>query len=70
MKRQHVQSSSVASVGYDADSRTLELKYVSGDIYHYFDVSPLVHTALLNAKSIGAFVNKRIKPSYSYVQIA
>lgn len=70
MKRQRVESSSVASVGYDPDTRTLELKYVSGDIYHYFDVSPLVHTALLNATSIGAFVNKRIKPSYRYQQIA
>jgi hypothetical protein len=70
MKRQRVQSSSVASVGYDPDSRTLELKYVSGDVYQYFDVPPLVHTALLTSKSIGAFVNKRIKPGYRFEQIA
>ncbi|MBM7786945.1 KTSC domain-containing protein [Tenggerimyces flavus] len=70
MKRQRIQSSSVASVGYDLDSRTLELEYVGGDVYQYYDVPPLVHTALLATRSVGAFVNRRVKTSYRFEQIA
>ena len=62
MRRRLVNSSSVRSVGWS--DGTLELEYANGDIYQYFDVPQPTYAALLAAPSIGAYVNKHIKPYY------
>ncbi|WP_327636182.1 KTSC domain-containing protein [Kribbella sp. NBC_00482] len=67
MRRRPVNSSSVRSVGWS--DGTLELEYVSGDIYQYFDVPQPTYAALLAAPSIGAYVNKHIKPYYDVREI-
>ena len=38
MKRAPVDSSSIATVGYDPASRTLEIEFRDGDVYQYFNV--------------------------------
>jgi hypothetical protein len=67
MRRRPVDSSSVRSVGWSDD--TLELEYVNGDTYQYFDVPQPTFAALLAAPSIGAYVNKHIKPYYEFREI-
>jgi len=67
MRRRPVDSSSVRSVGWSDD--TLELEYVNGDTYQYFDVPQPAFAALLAAPSIGAYVNKHIKPYYEFREI-
>jgi len=62
MRRRSVNSSSVQSVGWS--DGTLELEYVSGDVYQYYEVPQPTYAALLAAPSIGAYVNKHIKPLY------
>lgn len=62
MRRRPVDSSSVRSVGWS--DGTLELEYVNGYTYQYFDVPQPTYAALLAAESIGAYVNKHIKPHY------
>lgn len=62
----HVSSSAVDRVDYRMESRTLDIWYKGGDRYSYFDVPPDVYRALLDAKSIGTFVNERIKPHYRF----
>ncbi|TDO44482.1 KTSC domain-containing protein [Kribbella sp. VKM Ac-2571] len=62
MRRRLVNSSSVRSVGWS--DGTLELEYVNGYIYQYFDLPQPTYAALLAAPSIGAYVNKHIKPYY------
>ena len=69
MKRVQVSSSAVATVGYDQQSRTLEVEYVSGEVYRYLDVDPARVLALLEAESIGRFVNERIKPHHRHVHV-
>src|SRR5690606_34131281 len=44
-------SSSIAAGGYDARSRTLRLRYVSGGTYDYKDVPGTVFDELLDAPS-------------------
>jgi hypothetical protein len=66
MKRQRVSSEAIVSVGYDVDSQTLEVEFRSGYVYQYFDVPPPEFIRLVNAQSIGAYVNTRIKPRYEY----
>ena len=36
MKREPVSSSTIASIGYDPDSQTLEIQFLNGSVYLYF----------------------------------
>jgi hypothetical protein len=69
MKRVRVQSSSVASVGYDGARYVLELEYRNGKVYQYLNVPAAAHRLLLQAPSIGEFVNSVIKPRFEAEQI-
>jgi hypothetical protein len=62
-------SSSIAAGGYDARSRTLRLRYIGGDTYDYRNVPSVVFDDLLAAPSKGRFVNRHVKPYYSYVRM-
>jgi hypothetical protein len=64
MKRDHVRSSSIASVGYDDVEHVLELEFHNGKVYRYSDVPAAVHRLLLQAQSIGEFVNAVVKPRF------
>lgn len=70
MKRHHVNSTSVRSIGYDEATKTLEVKFIDGDVYQYFKVPQKVYLDLLTAESIGAYLNKEIKGTYSYKKIS
>lgn len=67
MRRRPVDSSSVRSVGWS--DGTVELEYVNGHIYQYFAVPQPTYAALLAAPSIGAYVNKHIKPYYDFREV-
>ena len=69
MKRVAVDSSSVASVGYDAKQFILEIEFRNGRVYQYVDVPAAAHRLLLNAASIGDFVNTVIKPRFEAQQV-
>jgi KTSC domain len=57
MEREPVESSNLASVGYDSDSETLEVEFKKGGaIYRYFNVPPIEHERLVNAHALGATV--------------
>jgi len=70
MRRLPVASSAVESVGYDPRTRTLEVEYAGGSVYRYLGVPPREHETLLRADSIGAYVNRRVKPYYRCVRAA
>jgi hypothetical protein len=61
-----VSSSAIESVAYDDGTSTLDLWYKGGDRYSYFGVPRGVYEALLEADSIGGFVNKEVKPHFRY----
>jgi len=69
VKRHHVGSSAIASVGYDDVSGTLEVEFRSGELYRYFDVDPDDADDLLGAESPGAYLNEWIKPRYRYEHV-
>lgn len=69
MERIPVQSSNVAEVGYEAYSMLLEVAFVSGSVYQYFDVPEAVYQELLRASSVGKFLNEHIKGSYRYARL-
>jgi hypothetical protein len=69
MRRRPVTSASVKSVGYHLDSGTLELEYVNGSIYRYYEVPQPTYAGLLAAPSIGNFVNTQIKPYFDFAEV-
>lgn len=61
MRRKHLRSSAVRSVGYDERDHVLEVRYIDGGLYRYFDVPPLLIDALDAAPSKGQFINRIVK---------
>jgi len=70
MERIPVESTNLASVGYDPESSTLEIEFRKGGIYQYFGVSQEIYEGLLNAGSKGKFFHQYIKKAgYPYEKI-
>ncbi len=69
MERTPAKSSVVASVGYDPESSVLEVEFVSGRVYRYFLVPISRYRALLDAKSMGFFINSVIKPNHGCEEV-
>lgn len=69
MNRQPVTSSNIASIGYDADSQTLEIEFLNGGVYQYFDVPQNTHNELMNASSHGQYLAQYIKGVYRYSKV-
>jgi hypothetical protein len=64
MRRARVKSASLTSVGYDGRRRRLEVEFRQGSLYWYFDVPAAAYRDLLAAPSLGAHLNRHIKPVY------
>jgi hypothetical protein len=69
MGRIPVSSSSLAEVGYDSGSETLEIMFRSGGIYQYFNVPAFIHERLLEAGSPGRFFRAEILGHYPETRV-
>ena len=69
MERQPVESSSLRSVGYDAQRRELEIEFHDGTVYLYGNVPEDVCAALLQAESKGGYFNAEIREQYVYHKV-
>lgn len=65
-----VESSTIASVGYDLTQGLLQLEFCSRAIYHYFGVPACVHEALLEAPSKGSYFNRVIRGRFPYCRLS
>jgi hypothetical protein len=75
MQRNPVTSSQIASVGYDATTKTLEIEFKSfnpqmtGSVYQYTDVPAEAHAALVGGESVGRVFKNQIKGVYDYKRV-
>lgn len=69
MERYSVASSNIAAVGYDENTQTLEIEFLSGSIYQYFGVPQNMYDQLMTAGSKGRFLNTYIKNAYPYSRV-
>jgi len=67
MKLVEVKSSNIKAVGYE--NNNLYIQYQSGGVYMYESVCPQNFFDLINADSIGQYVNKNIKNNYICTRI-
>ena len=68
MEREPVTSSNVVSLGYDANTETLEVEFKNG-IYQYYNVPQTIYEQMIAADSIGKFLNVYIKPMYPFAKM-
>ncbi len=62
MERVPVDSTNLKSVGYDLDTKTLEVEFDKRRVYQYFGVPSLLHQQLMQAtESHGRFFITHIK---------
>ncbi|MER7797751.1 KTSC domain-containing protein [Microbacterium sp. NPDC096154] len=64
MKRVSLESSVIATAGYDPGTAVLELEFTTGEVYRYYAVPPSIHRALMAARSAGGFFAERIRDVY------
>ncbi len=69
MYRTSVNSTNITSIGYEAQTATLEVEFTSGDVYQYFNVPEYLYQQFLNASSHGQFLNDHIRYSYRYQKV-
>ena len=69
MERESVSSSNIASIGYEENSETLEIEFLNGGVYQYFDVPKQVYDGLMGADSHGKYLAANIKGTYRYSKV-
>ena len=64
-----VDSSNVSAIGYDEDSQTLQVEFNSGATYQYFDVPQQIFEGMLDAGSVGQYLNQHVKGVFRYSRV-
>ena len=70
MQRQRAVSSNVESIGYDEPSETLEVEFVHGGVYQYYNFPPHMYEEFIRAPSKGKFLHRYIRNAYPYSRVA
>jgi len=69
MERTTVSSSNINSIGYEAETQTLEIEFMRGSVYQYSDVPVEEYEAIMNADSKGKYFNANIKNHYHFYKL-
>ena len=69
LQRKPVSSTNIASVGYDAGTKVLEIEFKGGGVYQYAGVPEKRYELLMKASAIGSYFHREIKPWYEFKKI-
>jgi hypothetical protein len=69
IKRESVQSSALASVGYSKRLHALEIEFRNGAVYRYLEVEASVYHDLITAPSRARFYDEHIRHKYRSVHV-
>lgn len=65
-----VDSTNIYSVGYNADTQTLKVKFkVSGQVYEYLNVPQTLYEGLMASESKGKYINDNIRSLFNYRRV-
>ena len=64
-----VKSAMMTVVGYDDSTYELDITFVGGKTYRYFEVPPETYDGRLEAESKGEFFNENIKGLFRYSEV-
>lgn len=69
IKRQPVESTAVATVGYSRKLHALEIEFVNGAIYRYEEVPIVVYRDLLAAESKARYYDQNVRGQYHCLRV-
>ena len=69
MEKIYVASSNIRTIGYSPAEAILEIEFLKGEIYQYYDVPQFEFDNLMEAESKGKYANQNIYKVYKYVRI-
>lgn len=69
MERVSVSSSNIVSVGHAESSQILEVEFLNGAVYEYYNVPEHVYRELITASSVGSYFAQQVKNVYSFSRI-
>lgn len=75
MQMQSVDSSNLAAIGYDPETKVMRVEflppkgYKTGSLYQYQNVEQATFDAFRDAESKGKFLAREIKGKFTYAQI-
>lgn len=69
MQRREISSTMIRSIGHDSGNSILEVEFLSGAIWQYYDFSEAEWYAFDGAESHGKYFHKNIKGSYREGQV-
>ena len=69
MKMIIVESTTLRSVGYNAERQLLQIEFQNRSIYQYFKVPAAIHEELLHATSKGAYFNRSIRQHFAHALV-
>ena len=64
-----VESTALATVGYDEARELLQVEFCGRAVFHYFGVPAAVHQGLLGAPSKGSYFNQAIRGRFPFCLI-
>lgn len=65
----NVTSKNLKSVGFDIQTQTLQVNFINGRKYQYYNVPENVYDSLLSATSKGTYLRSNIIGKYNYKEI-
>jgi hypothetical protein len=68
MTLQPVNSSSLAAIGYDAESQILTVEFRKSGTYEFYDVPESIYQELMSAGSLGEYFARSIRGKYRYAK--
>ena len=69
MERENVNSSNLASIGYNSENKTLEVEFKHGGIYQYLNVPEDIFNELMSAQSHGVYFSANIRNDYEFSKL-
>lgn len=69
MNRMPVPSSDITQVGYQEDSETLEIKFLHGGVYQFFNVPPTIFSEFMSAASKEEYYHARIGERFPCLRV-
>jgi len=69
LERQPVKSRILRSVGYDENSKILEIEFHSGLVYEYLGVTSKVYKDLMRSDAIGKYFTEKVRTQFRTKQV-
>lgn len=69
IKTAPVESSNIAAIGYEAETKTLQVDFKTGKRYQYQNVPPELFAEFQAAESVGQFFADKIKKGFLSVPL-